>query len=188
MAPKIDESLPDLGDLEREVMQLVWANGTVTAEVVREQLSRPLRTTVRTVLRRLEEKGYVDPRRGRPYLCLPRGRSARPALPPRPCSASSTGSATVRSRRSSSAWWTTRCSTSSKLRALADQVAKAKAEARGGGKNDRQLLAEAALRSLRVLGGVVFGQSTSCLRVRNPHVHMTAWAVVVLRTAGDAAR
>ena len=40
MATKIDESLPDLGDLEREVMQLVWANGAVTAEVVREQLSR----------------------------------------------------------------------------------------------------------------------------------------------------
>src|SRR3954464_12921469 len=60
MATKIDESLPDLGDLEREVMQLVWANGTVTAEVVREQLSRPLKeSTVRTVLRRLEEKGYT---------------------------------------------------------------------------------------------------------------------------------
>src|SRR5499427_1028611 len=60
MARKVDESLPDLGDLEREVMQLVWANGTVTAEAVREQLSRPLKeSTVRTVLRRLEEKGYV---------------------------------------------------------------------------------------------------------------------------------
>ena len=56
----MDDSLPDLGDLEREVMQLVWANGPVTAEAVREQLSRPLKeSTVRTVLRRLEDKGYT---------------------------------------------------------------------------------------------------------------------------------
>ena len=39
-------------------------------------------------------------------------------------------------------------------------------------------LAEAALRSL-VLGGVVwFG--LNLFRVRNPHVHMTAWVVVLL--------
>jgi BlaI family transcriptional regulator, penicillinase repressor len=56
----MDETLPDLGDLERDVMQLVWAKGPITAEAVREQLSRRLKeSTVRTVLRRLEEKGYV---------------------------------------------------------------------------------------------------------------------------------
>ena len=56
----MDESLPDLGDLERDVMQLVWAKGPITAEAVREQLPRRLKeSTVRTVLRRLEEKGYV---------------------------------------------------------------------------------------------------------------------------------
>ena len=56
----MDESLPGLGDLEREVMQLVWANGSVTAELVRERLDRRLKeSTVRTVLRRLEEKGYL---------------------------------------------------------------------------------------------------------------------------------
>jgi predicted transcriptional regulator len=56
----MDETLPDLGDLERDVMQLVWAKGQITAEVVREQLPRRLKeSTVRTVLRRLEEKGYV---------------------------------------------------------------------------------------------------------------------------------
>jgi BlaI family transcriptional regulator, penicillinase repressor len=56
----MDDSLPELGDLEREVMQLVWAHGPVTAEAVREKLSRPLKeSTVRTVLRRLEEKGYT---------------------------------------------------------------------------------------------------------------------------------
>jgi predicted transcriptional regulator len=56
----VTEPLPDLGDLEREVMQLVWRHAPVTAEAVREKLSRPLKeSTVRTVLRRLEDKGYV---------------------------------------------------------------------------------------------------------------------------------
>jgi predicted transcriptional regulator len=81
----MNESLPELGDLEREVMQLVWAHGPVTAEAVREQLSRPLKeSTVRTVLRRLEEKGYtthtVD---GRTYVYLAaegRGRVAAKAV------------------------------------------------------------------------------------------------------------
>ncbi len=31
----MDDSLPELGDLEREVMQLVWADGPITAETVR---------------------------------------------------------------------------------------------------------------------------------------------------------
>jgi predicted transcriptional regulator len=54
------DPLPDLGELERTVMQLVWRHGPVTAEAVREKLTRPLKeSTVRTVLRRLEEKGYV---------------------------------------------------------------------------------------------------------------------------------
>ncbi len=51
---------PDLGVLERQVMGLVWRNGPCTAEDVRGKLDRPLReSTVRTVLRRLEEKGFV---------------------------------------------------------------------------------------------------------------------------------
>ncbi|MHB1204133.1 MAG: BlaI/MecI/CopY family transcriptional regulator [Rhodospirillaceae bacterium] len=54
------EDLPDLGDLEREVMQLVWAKGTVSAEDVREGVSRRLKeSTIRTVLKRLEDKGFV---------------------------------------------------------------------------------------------------------------------------------
>lgn len=54
------ENLPELGELEREVMQLVWLHGHTTAEAVREKLSRPLKeSTVRTVLRRLEDKGFV---------------------------------------------------------------------------------------------------------------------------------
>ena len=57
----MDDGLPGMGDLEREVMQLVWADGPITAEAVRERLARRLKeSTVRTVLRRLEEKGYVS--------------------------------------------------------------------------------------------------------------------------------
>jgi predicted transcriptional regulator len=56
----VSDDLPDLGELEREVMQFVWSHGPVTAERVRENLSKALKeSTVRTVLRRLEEKGYV---------------------------------------------------------------------------------------------------------------------------------
>ena len=54
------DRMADLGELEREVMQLVWSSGEVTAETVREKLARkPKESTVRTVLRRLEEKNYV---------------------------------------------------------------------------------------------------------------------------------
>ena len=53
----------ELGELERSVLQLMWQHGTLTAERVREELDqqdRPLKdSTIRTVLRRLEEKGYV---------------------------------------------------------------------------------------------------------------------------------
>ncbi len=53
-------TLPDLGELEHEVMQLVWSHGPITAESVRERVKKPLKeSTVRTVLRRLEDKGYV---------------------------------------------------------------------------------------------------------------------------------
>jgi BlaI family transcriptional regulator, penicillinase repressor len=55
------EDLPDLGELERGVMQLIWTRGPVTADEVRKGLRRRLKdSTVRTVLRRLEEKGYVS--------------------------------------------------------------------------------------------------------------------------------
>ncbi|TWB52719.1 BlaI/MecI/CopY family transcriptional regulator [Nitrospirillum viridazoti] len=55
-----DHNPSDLGDLEREVMSLVWQRGPITADAVREGLSRPLKdSTIRTVLKRLEEKGYL---------------------------------------------------------------------------------------------------------------------------------
>jgi BlaI family transcriptional regulator, penicillinase repressor len=54
------ENPTELGDLERDVMQLVWASSPMTAEAVRERLPRKLKeSTVRTVLRRLEDKGFV---------------------------------------------------------------------------------------------------------------------------------
>jgi BlaI family transcriptional regulator, penicillinase repressor len=50
----------ELGELERGILSIVWRLGRGTAEQVREELDRPLKdSTVRTVLRRLEEKGYL---------------------------------------------------------------------------------------------------------------------------------
>ena len=49
--------------MERSILQLMWQHGTLSAEQVREELDsqdRPLKdSTIRTVLRRLEEKGYL---------------------------------------------------------------------------------------------------------------------------------
>lgn len=53
----------NLGDVEQAVMDYVWSHGPCTAEACREALahSRPMKdSTIRTVLRRLEAKGYVD--------------------------------------------------------------------------------------------------------------------------------
>jgi BlaI family penicillinase repressor len=56
----MNDRMSDLGELEREVMQLVWDGGEVTADAIRTRLDRkPKESTVRTVLRRLEDKGYV---------------------------------------------------------------------------------------------------------------------------------
>jgi BlaI family penicillinase repressor len=54
--------LQNLGQAEQAVMDRVWSHGPVTAEDCREALaaSWPMKeSTVRTVLRRLEAKGYV---------------------------------------------------------------------------------------------------------------------------------
>ncbi len=62
-ADSLSHDPAELGELERTVLQLLWQHGTMTADSVREELdrqSRPLKdSTVRTVLRRLEEKGYL---------------------------------------------------------------------------------------------------------------------------------
>jgi BlaI family transcriptional regulator, penicillinase repressor len=52
--------LPALGDLEHELLTILWTHGEMTAFAVRKHVSRKLKdSTIRTVLRRLEEKGYV---------------------------------------------------------------------------------------------------------------------------------
>jgi len=61
-----------LGDVEQRVMDYVWTHGPVTAEHCRQALEDawPMKeSTVRTVLRRLEEKGYVThTTEGRTYV------------------------------------------------------------------------------------------------------------------------
>jgi BlaI family transcriptional regulator, penicillinase repressor len=53
-------NLPPLGDLEHEILTILWNSGEMTAADVRKNVARKLKdATVRTVLRRLEEKGYV---------------------------------------------------------------------------------------------------------------------------------
>jgi BlaI family penicillinase repressor len=61
---------------EREVMEIVWARGEVTAKQARDALPRDVaRNTVRTLLERMEEKGWVTHREvGRAYVY----RAARP--------------------------------------------------------------------------------------------------------------
>lgn len=52
-----------LGEVEQAVMDYVWANGPCSSEACRESLAstRPMKeSTIRTVLRRLEQKGYIE--------------------------------------------------------------------------------------------------------------------------------
>lgn len=54
--------LKNLGEVEQSVMDYIWSHGATTAESCREALAatRPMKdSTIRTVLRRLEEKRYV---------------------------------------------------------------------------------------------------------------------------------
>ncbi len=77
--------IADLGELEREVLRLVWLQERATAEEVRGELQKPLKeSTVRTVLRRLEAKGLVTHSvEGRTYVyraAEARGRAAARAV------------------------------------------------------------------------------------------------------------
>ncbi|HTS34446.1 MAG TPA: BlaI/MecI/CopY family transcriptional regulator [Candidatus Solibacter sp.] len=54
--------LKNLGEVEQSVMDYLWHHGASTSEACREGLAatRPMKdSTIRTVLRRLEEKGYL---------------------------------------------------------------------------------------------------------------------------------
>ena len=58
-----DHDPAELGELERAVLELIWEHVVQSADQVREHLAqqgRPLKeSTIRTVLRRLEEKGFL---------------------------------------------------------------------------------------------------------------------------------
>ena len=57
---------PRLSPLEHQVMQVIWSRGSCSAEEIRQTLSadRSLKdSTVRTLLRRIEQKGYLTHRR-----------------------------------------------------------------------------------------------------------------------------
>lgn len=64
--------LPELSDAQREIMEIVWERGEVSAVEVREILAanRDLaKNTVRTLLERMEAKGWLTHRElGRTYL------------------------------------------------------------------------------------------------------------------------
>jgi len=74
---------PRLSPLETTVMDVVWAQASVTAEQVRRLLEKkqPMKdSTVRTVLRRLEHKGYAKHRvEGRVYVYEPKVQPQRVA-------------------------------------------------------------------------------------------------------------
>jgi BlaI family transcriptional regulator, penicillinase repressor len=62
-APKAPHSKAALSELEHQLMEILWKLGSGTAEQIREALA-PRHTltdsTIRTVLRRLQVKGYVQ--------------------------------------------------------------------------------------------------------------------------------
>lgn len=66
-------SATGLTDREAEIMDRLWALGTATAEQIREKLrGDPHDSSVRTMLRILEEKGLVSHRReGRSFVFRP---------------------------------------------------------------------------------------------------------------------
>ena len=63
---------PALSELEHQVMQAVWAAGPSTVDTVHQAVSRQRdlkEVTIRTVLRRLEQKGYLQHEiEGRAYI------------------------------------------------------------------------------------------------------------------------
>jgi BlaI family penicillinase repressor len=64
--------LPDLSPAQREIMEIVWERGEATATEVRRILARTrkvARNTVRTLIERMEDKGWLAHRaEGRTFL------------------------------------------------------------------------------------------------------------------------
>jgi predicted transcriptional regulator len=60
-----NSSTHSLTELQQAILEFIWARGSATAEQVREALSpkHPLKdSSVRTLLRRLEERGFLSHR------------------------------------------------------------------------------------------------------------------------------
>ena len=72
-------SEPGLSRRERQIMDIIYAEGEATALAVRQRLADPpSKTAVRTLLRILEEKGHLKHvERGREYVYQPRQPRAR---------------------------------------------------------------------------------------------------------------
>jgi BlaI family transcriptional regulator, penicillinase repressor len=69
------ENLPALSEAQNEIMEIVWARGEISASEVRTVLNqrrKVSRNTVRTLLERMEEKGWLTHREeGRTHLYSP---------------------------------------------------------------------------------------------------------------------
>lgn len=69
---KKHQELPELTPAQSEIMEIVWERGEISATEVRRVLSRTrpvARNTVRTLLERMEQKGWIRHREdGRTFL------------------------------------------------------------------------------------------------------------------------
>ena len=69
-------SLDDLGQLQRAVMEVIWARGEATVHQVRDRLDGEKQlayTTILTTLQKLEKAGWLTHRaEGKSYVYLPR--------------------------------------------------------------------------------------------------------------------
>ncbi len=69
-------SLDDLGELQKQVMEIVWELEQATVHQVRKALGRkklPAYTTVLSIMQKLEKAGWLNHRsEGRAYIYFPR--------------------------------------------------------------------------------------------------------------------
>jgi len=69
-------ALDDLGQLQRAVMEIIWARGEATVHQVRDRLDREKElayTTILTTLQKLERAGWLEHRaEGKSYVYVPK--------------------------------------------------------------------------------------------------------------------
>jgi BlaI family transcriptional regulator, penicillinase repressor len=137
--PGKKQPLPSVGPLENAVLHVLWQRGTATADDVRAALetSRKLKeSTVRTLLRRLEEKGFVaHDVEGRTFIY-------RPAVGPRNVATQAVRGIIDRFCSGSVEALLTgmvdgELITPHKLRQLADKIAEAEGKTRKSTKSDK---------------------------------------------------